>query len=103
MKERLNYVQSLLSTTYHEWDKHDAQTHGAALSYFTVLSLAPLLVIAVSIAGLAFGRQAVRGEIVEQMRGVVGSGAQAIQTMLAHAQSPSAGILASIIGFGVLL
>jgi len=103
MKERLNYARSLLSTTYNEWDKHDAQTHGAALSYYTVLSLAPLLVIAVSIAGLVFGRKAVQGEIVEQMKGVVGSGAQAIQTMLAHAQSPSAGIVASVISFGVLL
>jgi len=103
MKERFYYLRSLLSTTYGEWDKHDAQTHGAALSYFTVLSLAPLLVIAVSIAGLAFGRAAVQGEIVAQMKGVVGSGAEAIQTMLAHAQSPSAGIVTSVIGFAVLL
>ncbi len=103
MKERLRYIRSLLSSTYREWDKHDAQTHGAALSYFTVLSLAPLLVIAVSIAGLVFGRKAVQGQIVAQMQGLVGSGAQAIQTMLAHAQSPGAGIVASIIGFAVLL
>ena len=65
MKERLQYARSLLFTTYHEWDKHDAQTHGAALSYFTVLSLAPLLVIAVSIAGLAFRKQA--AQIIRDM------------------------------------
>ena len=103
MKERLQYVRSLLFTTYQEWAKHDAQTHGAALSYYTVLSLAPLLVIAVSIAGLVFRKQAIQGQIVSAMKDVVGSGANAIQTMLTNAQSPSAGIIASIIGFGVLI
>lgn len=103
MKERLQYVGSLFSTTYQEWDKHDAQTHGAALSYFTVLSLAPLLVIAVSIAGLVFGQQAAQGHLLADLRGLVGSGAGAIQTMLTHAQSPKAGIIASIISFAVLL
>ena len=103
MKERVQYIRSLFTETYREWDKHDAQTQGAALSYFTVLSLAPLLVVAVSIAGIVFGRKAVQGQLIEQMRSLVGSGADAIQTMLAHAQSPSSGIIASIIGFVVLL
>src|SRR5689334_5144368 len=103
MRGRLQDIRLLLSHTYSEWSRHDAQTHGAALSYFTVLSLAPLLVIAVAIAGLAFGRTAVEQQIVSQMRGLMGSGADAIQTMLAHAQSPKAGILASVISFIVLL
>lgn len=103
MKERLRYVGSLLSTTYNEWDKHDAQTQGAALSYFTVLSLAPLLVIAVSIAGLVFRKEAVQEQIVDQMRALVGNGADAIRTMLTHAQSPQSGIIATIVGFAVLL
>lgn len=103
MKERLAYIRSLLSTTYGEWDKHDAQTQGAALSYYTVLSLAPLLVIAVSIAGLLFRKQAVQDAIIAQIKAMVPSGAEAIRTMLTHAQSPGAGIIASIIGFVVLL
>ena len=103
MKKRTRYISSLLSSTYQEWSRHDAQTEGAALSYFTVLSLAPLLVIAVSIAGLVFGKQAVQTHIVDEMRGLVGSGADAIKTMLSHAQSPKAGIIASVIGFVVLL
>lgn len=103
MKKRFSYISDLLYRTYTEWDKHDATTLGAALAYYTVLSLAPLLVIAVSIAGLAFGAKAVEGELVSQMRGLVGSGADAIQTMLAHAQSPKTGIIASIMGFIVLL
>src|SRR5579885_2335212 len=103
MKERLRYAQSLLSKTYEEWDKHDPFTQGGALSYYTVLSLAPLLVIAVSIAGLVFHKQAVQGQIVTQMRGLVGSGANAIQTMRTHAPSPKAGIVATVVGFAVLL
>lgn len=103
MKERMRSIRSLLVTTYREWDKHDAQTQGAALSYFTVLSLAPLLVIAVSIAGLAYRRQEVQEQIIYEMRQLVGPGADAIQAMLAHAQSPKAGIIATVVGFIVLL
>lgn len=103
MKERLAYIRSLLSTTYTEWDKHDAQTQGAALSYYTVLSLAPLLVIAVSIAGLLFRKQAVQDAILRQIKDMVPAGADAIRAMLTHAQSPGAGIVASSIGFAVLL
>jgi membrane protein len=102
MKERLRYMRSLLVATYEEWSKHDAQTQGAALSYFTVLSLAPLLVIAVSIAGLFFGKQLVQGQILGQMQALVPAGADAVRTMLLHAQSPKAGILATIVGFVVL-
>src|SRR5581483_4758444 len=99
----LRKLPSLFARTFSSWSAHDAQSLGAALSYYTVLSLAPLLVIAISIAGLVFGAEAVRGEIVNQVTGLVGpSGADAIQTMLAHAHSPKAGVIATIIGFIVL-
>jgi membrane protein len=62
------------------------------------------LVIAISIAGLVFGQKAAQGEIVNQVTALTGpSGAQAIQDMLAHAKSPTAGTIATIIGFVVLL
>lgn len=100
----LRKITSLLSRTFSQWSNHDAQTQGAALSYFTVLSLAPLLVIAISIAGLVFGEKAARGEIVNQVNSLVGpAGGDAIQTMLSHARSPQTGILAGAIGFIVLL
>lgn len=99
----LRKLGSLAARTFSSWSEHDAQTLGAALSYYTVLSLAPLLVIAISIAGLVFGHKAAQGEIVSQVTSLVGpSGADAIQTMLAHARSPKAGIIATIIGFIVL-
>jgi membrane protein len=100
----LRELGPLAKRTFSEWNKHDASTLGASLSYYTVLSMAPLLVIAISIAGIFFGRKAAQGEIVNQVTGLVGpSGAQAIEGMLAHAKSPAAGIVATLIGFVVLL
>lgn len=101
--QRMRKIGALLSQTISSWSDHDAQTLGAALAYYTVLSLAPLLVIAISIAGLVFGQKAVQGDIVYQVSNLVGpSGADAIQSMLAHARSPKAGVIATIIGFIVL-
>lgn len=76
----------------------------AALSYFTLLSLAPLLVVIVSVAGLAFGREAVEGRIVTEIGGMVGTeGAQLIQTVLRNAAEPRRGTLSLLIGLGTLL
>jgi membrane protein len=72
---------------------------GAALSYYTLFALAPILIVAISIAGLAFGAEAVRGEIVGQIDGLVGhDGAQAVQAMLEGAARPSSSVPATIIG-----
>ena len=72
---------------------------GASLSYYTLFALAPMLVVAIAIAGLAFGPEAVRGEIVTQIRGLVGEdGARAVQAMLEGASKPSAGRLATVLG-----
>ena len=97
-------ITGLSKQTYQDWSAHRSQTMGASLAYFTVLSLAPLLVIAVAIAGLAFGKKAVEGLIVYQISDLVGAaGAQAIQTILANAKSPSQGIVATALGFLTLL
>ena len=77
---------------------------GAALAYYTVLSLAPLLIVAVSIAGMVYGQKAASGEIVNQVRDLVGpGGAEVIQSILANARSPAKGTLASAIGIITLL
>jgi len=86
------------------WADHNAPRRGAALAYYTVLSLAPLLVIIVAMGGIFFGDQAVRGELAKQLRQIVGSeGALAIAALIRDAKRPGAGIVASSIGFGVLL
>jgi membrane protein len=87
-----------------EWNRHNAPHLGAALAYYTILSLAPLLVVVVAIAGLAFGQQAAEGQIVWQIREFVGpTGAEAIQNMLTSARHPTEGLLAATLGIVVLL
>ena len=81
------------------WWNDNVPHLGAALSYYTLFSLAPILVVAIAIAGFAFGHEAVRGRIVEQIDGLVGhQGAIAVQAMLQGASKPSYTILATIIG-----
>ena len=81
------------------WWNDNVPHLGAALSYYTLFALAPILIVAISIAGLAFGAEAVRGEIVGQIDGLMGhDGAQAVQGMLEGAARPSSSIPATIIG-----
>jgi membrane protein len=85
------------------WWNDKAPRLGASLAFYTVLSLSPLVIVVLGICGLIFGPDAVQGQLVHQMRGMVGEeGAQAIQEVLAHASSPSSGILATIIGLVTL-
>ncbi len=96
---RWKIVSELFQETFSEWNKHDAQRMGAALSYYTLFSLAPLLMIAISVAGLVFGEKAAQGHIFWQIRDLLGDqGAGAVESMLASARQPATGILASIIG-----
>lgn len=72
---------------------------GASLAYYTLFSVGPVLLVAVAIGGLAFGREAVRGEIVGQIRGLIGTdGAKAVQTLLQGASQEKAGIIATVVG-----
>jgi membrane protein len=81
------------------WWNDNVPHLGAALSYYTLFSLAPILIVAIAIAGTAFGQEAVRGEIVHQIDGLVGhEGAIAVQAMLQGAAKPSATLPATIIG-----
>ncbi len=85
------------------WWNDNIPHFGAAISYYTMFALAPILVVAIAIAGFAFGADAVRGEIVGQIEGLVGhSGAVAVQSMLKGASNRSSGILATVIGLVTL-
>ncbi|MEM7716929.1 MAG: YihY/virulence factor BrkB family protein [Cyanobacteria bacterium P01_A01_bin.68] len=100
----LKQIWRLLKETFKEWNEDKASRLAAALSYYTVFSLAPLLIITIAIAGTVFGDDAARGEIVRQIQGLVGKdGAEVIQTALENAQRPDTRNLASIISIGVLL
>lgn len=77
---------------------------GAALAYYTLFSLAPLLLIVVSLAGLVFGQDAARGEIQAQLDALMGpQGAAAVQQLLASVRQPAEGALATLLGVALLL
>lgn len=85
------------------WDADGASRLAAALSCYTLLSMAPLVVLCVAIASLAFGREAAQGQIANELGSVVGAqGAQAIQSVIANAKDPGSGFLASAGGIVVL-
>ena len=86
------------------WQDDYAPSMGAALAYYALFSLAPLLLIAIAIAGFFFGEQAARGEIFEQVAMLVGpQGAQAIEAVVAAARRPQSGLIAMIIGAVLLV
>jgi membrane protein len=95
---------SLLKDTAASWSNHNAARLGAALAYYSIFSLGPLIVIAVAIAGLTFRQEAVRGEVSAQLQHLLGStGAQAVNAMLVGASKPMEGALATVLGLGALL
>ncbi|ACB51144.1 probable ribonuclease BN [Crocosphaera subtropica ATCC 51142] len=94
----------LLKETFKEWQQDDASSLAASLAYYTSVSLAPLLIIVISIAGAVFGEEAARGEIVSQIQGLVGTnGAELIETAIENADQPQISNFASIISIIILL
>lgn len=104
MRGGLPKVWQLIKRTYTKWSEDHAQGLGAALSYYTVFSLAPLLLIVIAIAGLVVGQEAAQGQIIGQIQGLVGEdSAKAIQGMIEAARKPIAGIIATVIASIMLL
>jgi membrane protein len=92
-------VLSTVKEAFADWKEDNAPRLGAALAYYTAFSLAPLLVIAIAIAGLVFGHEAAQGRIVEEVQGLIGkAGAEAVQAMLEAARKPSSSVWAAILG-----
>jgi membrane protein len=95
---------SLIRDTASAWMAHKAAKLGAALAYYSIFSLGPLLVIAIVVAGLVFGQEAVRGEVSAQLAGLLGDqGAQGVETMLGGAGRRRQGIFATLLGAVTLL
>ncbi len=95
---------ALIKRAFAAWVEDYAPSMGAALSYYTVFSLAPVLLIVISIAGLIFGAEAARGEIFGQLRGLMGvDAAKAIQDILTSVNEPAEGITATVIGIVLLV
>jgi membrane protein len=94
----------LLQQTASDWMSDNAPRLGAALAYYTVFSISPLMVIVVAIAGVWFGHEAAQRQIFEQLSGLIGTqGAEAIQGLLQNAWKPKTGLWATIIAIATLL
>ena len=97
-------VGNLLKETSKEWNEDKASRLAAGLAYYAIFSLAPLLIIVIAIAGLVFGEDAAKGQIVGQIQNQVGKEAAGqIQTMLVMTSQKGTGTFATIIGIVTLL
>jgi len=98
---RLNIV---MKKSFSSWIDHRATSKAAALAFYTLFSMTPILVLSIAVAGYVFGAEAAQGEIVAQVQGLVGpNGAQAIQALLAAAQDPTSGMVATMVASVLLL
>jgi membrane protein len=99
---RFSVVVSLIKETFSQWSGDEAARLAASLALYTMLSIAPLLVIVISVAGLIYGEEAARGQINQQLGTIVGPQAgKAVESLVANASTPSSGILSTIIGIVV--
>jgi membrane protein len=97
-------TKDLLVKSWNDFNEDQATRLGASLAYYTILSLAPLLMLIISIAGLVLGKEAAQGRLFDKISSMVGSeGGHAIQSMIASASKPSSSMIASVIGFATLL
>ena len=95
---------TVLKTAVDQWFRHRSARLGAALAYYSVFSMGPLLLIVTSIAGLFFGADAVRGSLTSQFKSLLGeTGSKAVEAMLAGASSEHSGIIAGLTGVVLLL
>ena len=95
---------TVVKDTVAAWIDDYAPSMGAALSYYTVFSLAPMLLIVISVAGMVFGAEAARGEIFGQLRGLMGAdAAKTVEDLLTSVSEPKEGIAATVIGLVLLL
>ncbi|NBD18633.1 MAG: YihY family inner membrane protein [Cyanobacteria bacterium] len=102
--KKLKSLIALLRETFTQWLEHKAPRLAAALAYYMVFSLAPLLVIAIAIAGAIFGEEAARGEIVNRIGGFVGQDAASlIEKAISNASQPDLSNVASLISVAILL
>ena len=103
MKKKLVNIWSFLKDLFAEWSADNCFQLAAALSYYTLFSIAPMLIIVISVAGYFFGEDAINGEIQRQLSGLIGAdGASAVSTMIQSAYVDGKGLLPTIIGIGTL-
>ena len=97
-------MTKVLTIAFQQWLHHRSARLGAALAYYSVFSMGPLLLIVTSVAGLLFGADAVRGRLIAEFRSLLGeTGSKAVEAILAGASSPQSGRVAAAVGLVLLL
>jgi membrane protein len=101
---KLRAIPALLQETGFEWYADRGPRLGAALAFYTLFSLAPLLIIITAIAALAYGQEVAHAQIIRQIEELIGrEGADAIRAIIENASRPSSGVAATLIGLATLL
>jgi membrane protein len=96
---RFGTAWQVLKETAKDWSDDDAATLAAALAYYALLSLAPLLIISIGVAGWFLGPEAARGRVAGELSGIVGGeAAQGVQAVVANADKPTHGVIGAIVG-----
>lgn len=104
MAKRLRTAIDLLERTASAWSDDDASRMAASLAYYAAISIAPLLLVVIAVAGLVFGEEAARGAIMDQLGGFVGwDSAKTVESMIDSANKPRTGVFAAIVGGAILL
>ncbi|OYY49982.1 MAG: hypothetical protein B7X95_00545 [Methylophilaceae bacterium 17-44-8] len=97
-------MSKVLIDSFNAWIDHRGASKGAALAFYTLFSLTPILILAIAVAGYFFGAEAAQGLIIYQIQGLVGpNGAEAIQALLAAARDPTASLMATVIATFLLI
>mgnify|MGYP000184201171 CR=1 FL=1 len=95
---------AIIRSTFASWSYHEAPRLGAALAFYTILSLAPLMILIVSLAAFVFGFPSAQSQILMQVQSMLGQqGAEAVKAIIEQAQKPSDSITASVLGMVMLL
>lgn len=101
---RLKQIAGLLQKALKAWFDHRASSKGAALSFYTLFSLSPILVLAIAVVGYFFGHDTAQGEIISQIESLMGKqGAEAARVMLAAAENDASSMWATIVATGLLV
>ena len=104
MRKLLSNLPHILKLSYQDWKEDKASRLSAALAYYTIFSLAPLLVIVIAVTGLFWQQQAVQEQVMSQIQGLVGTeGARFVSDLLTSASNPARGVTATIIGIITLV
>jgi membrane protein len=104
MRKLLSNIPNLLKLTYQGWKEDKASRLSAALAYYTIFSLAPMLVIIIAVTALFWQRELVQSQVMNQIEGLVGAdGREFVSDLLTSASNPARGVFATVVGLITLL